>query len=130
MNLKRYIGIILSLAISVSAALAQGGKAEPLEIRFAQGHSSKVLVQTLSAGQEMEYSLTALAGQTLTIRNRKTSLFDVRVFSEENDVETEFDSSPTMSITVPATGVYYLFVRKKAVDRPRRAAFSIEVSIK
>ncbi len=130
MNLQTTFAVILSLTLYVSTAAAQGGKAEPLEIRFAQGHSSKVLVQTLSAGQEMEYSLTAKAGQTLTIRNRKTSLFDVRVFSEENDVETEFDSSPMMSITLPADGSYYLFVRKKAVDRPRRATFSIEVTVK
>jgi hypothetical protein len=130
MYLQRTFLIVVTLASSVSAALAQGGKAEPLEIRFAQGHSSTVLGQTLSVGQEMEYSLTALAGQTLTIRNRNTSLFDVRVFSEENDVETEFDSSREMSIKLPASGVYYLFVRKKAVARPRRARFSIEVTIK
>lgn len=111
-------------------AAQNGGKAEPKRIEFAAGRTSAVLTGSLSNGQEMEYVFSARKGQSVMVKNAKTSLFDFRVFSGEFDVETEFESSPTLTITVPETGDYMLFVRKKMVRSPRRAAFSLTLLIK
>ncbi len=107
-----------------------GGKAEPKRIQFAAGKSSATLSGTLSNGQEMEYVFGARKGQTVTIRNTRTSLFDFRVFNEEFDFETEFESSPTLTFEVPETGNYLFFVRKKQVRSPRTARFALTLAIK
>lgn len=114
----------------VGLAFAQGGKAEPNRIEFARGASSKTLTGTLSADQEMEYVFGATQGQTVTIKNTKTSLFDFRVFNDGAMSEGDFDSSPSYTFTVPETGDYMLFVRKKRVAKPRTARFSIVLAIK
>jgi hypothetical protein len=111
--------------------LAQnGGKAEPKRIEFSNGRSSTVLSGSLSNSREMEFVFNARKGQTVTISNPQTSLFDVRIFSEEFDVETEFDSSRTFSLELPSAGDYLLYIRKKLVQRPKRARFAIRLSIK
>ena len=123
--------LLITLFAAVPAAFSQsGGKAEPLEIRFPAGSSSTQLTGTLLNGQEQEYVFTAREGQTVTIANPNTSLFDVRVFNEEVEFETEFDSSRVLTFTVPADGDYMLFVRKKMVKSPRRARFSLKLAIK
>jgi hypothetical protein len=127
---RRCLPVFLFLMMLAIPTLGQGGKAEPLEIKFAKGSSSATLTGTLSTDQEMEYRFNAQKGQTVSIRNKNPGLFDVRIFSEENDVETEFDSSPVFSLTLPESGDYNLFIRKKAVARPRRAKFAVSISIK
>lgn len=122
---------IITLALAVSNAFAQnGGKAEPKRIRFAAGKSTITLTGTLSVDQEMEYVFGARKGQMVTITNPTKSLFDFRVFSEENFPEGDFDSSPSYTFEIPATGDYILFVRKKRVKTPRTARFSLTLSIK
>ncbi len=122
--------LIVSLATALTVAAQHGGKAQPQRIEFAAGRTSTVLSTTLGNEEEMEYVFSARKGQKVTVTNPSTSLFDVRIFSDENDVETEFDSSRTFSITLPADGDYNLFVRKKMVKTPRRARFSITLSIR
>ena len=99
-------------------AFAQGGKAEPSRIRFAAGKSSTTLTGTLSNEQEMEYIFTARAGQQVTIKNTRPNLFDFRVFNNQNDFDTEFESSSTLVFEIPETGDYLLFVRKKTGSQP------------
>jgi hypothetical protein len=119
------------LGLCVTGLLAQhGGKAEPYRIEFFAGKTSTTLSVSLSRDEEMEYVFAAQKGQKVTIRNNKTSLFDVRIFSEEFGVETEFDSSPVFSIDLPQTGDYMLFVRKKRVKTRSRAKFLITLTIK
>ena len=127
--MKYLLLCILGLFAS-NAVLAQGGKAEPNRIKFAVGKSSAVVTGALSNGQEMEYVFGASVGQTVTITNSKTSLFDFRVFNEVFEFETEFESSPKLTFEVPATGDYMFFVRKKQVRSPRRSSFSLVLSIK
>jgi len=118
-------------ALGTFASNAQGGgKAEPNRINFAAGSSSKTVSGTLSAGQEAEYVFAAAKGQTVTIRNSNRSLFDFRVFNEEFDFETEFESSPTLTFQIPETGDYLFYVRKKAVKSPRTARYSLTLTIK
>lgn len=125
------IFLFILLAFGVNGAFAQGGgKAEPKRIEFAASKSSATLTGTLSNNQEMEYVFGARKGQKVTIRNSKTSLFDFRVFSEEFNFETEFESSPTLTFLIPETGDYNFFVRKKRVLAPRTARFSLTLTIR
>lgn len=128
----RKLAVLSLICLSAAAAsFAQhGGKAEPNRIEFAAGKTSKLLTGTLANAQEMEYVFAARKGQTVTIRNTRTSLFDFRVYNEEFDFETEFESSPTLTFEVPETGEYLFFVRKKQVSRPRTARFSLTLTIK
>ena len=121
---------VLCLFATAAAFAQHGGKAEPGRIQFAAGKTSKTLNGTLSNGQEMEYVFGAQKGQTVTIRNTRTSLFDFRVFNQEFDFETEFESSPTLTFEVPETGDYMFFVRKKQVRSPQTARFSLTLTIK
>lgn len=126
-----FLFLLIALALAVNVAFAQnGGKAEPKRIRFAAGKSTITLTGTLSVDQEMEYVFGARKGQMVTITNPTKSLFDFRVFSEENFPEGDFDSSPSYTFEIPATGDYILFVRKKRVKTPRTARFSLTLSIK
>jgi hypothetical protein len=111
------------------AVFAQGGKAEPKRINFAAGSSSATVRGTLSTAQEMDFVFSARAGQTVTVRNANPRLFDIRVFNDIFEFETEFDSSVNIVFEVPETGDYMMFVRRKA-GQPRTARFSVTVSIK
>jgi len=116
--------------LAFSNIVAQGGKAEPKRIKFNAGKSSSTLTGTLANGDEMDFVFAATAGQTVTIRNSKPGLFDFRVLNEEHEVETEYESSATLSLVIPASGDYFLFVRKKQVRTPRTARFAVSLAIK
>jgi hypothetical protein len=123
------LNAVLLAAVLAAAASAQGGKAEPNRINFAKGSSSATVRGTLSNAQEMEYVFNARAGQTVTVRNANPRLFDIRVFNDIFEFETEFDSSAKIEFEVPQTGDYLMFVRRK-VGRPRTAAFAVTITIK
>ncbi|CAN5419765.1 hypothetical protein BH10ACI2_BH10ACI2_05690 [soil metagenome] len=121
---------LLTVVGAISAYGQHGGKAEPKRIQFAAGKSSATLTGTLSVDQEMEYVFGAVKGQKVTIKNSNHNLFDFRIFSEEYNVETEFESSPTLTIDIPATGDYMFFVRKKRVKTPKTVRFSLTMTIR
>lgn len=119
--------VAFAFGVSAQSASAQrGGKAEPNRITV--GSRETVVRGRLANGQEMEYVFTAKAGSVITMKNSRPSAFDFRVFSEEADVETEFESSPTLTLTLPQDGDYFFFVRKKA-GGPRTANFSLTLKI-
>ncbi len=123
--------MLIALGLAVSSIFAQhGGKAEPKRIKFARGASSATVTGTLSNDEEMDFVFAASKGQKVTIRNPRISLFDFRVFSEENFPDGDFDSSPTYTFEIPATGDYMFYVRKKRVKTPKTARFSITLTIK
>jgi hypothetical protein len=123
--------LLIVFVLGISAALAQkGGKAEPLRIKFAKGKTNTVLTRTLTNDEQMEYIFGASKGQTVTIKNTKTSLFEVKVFSVDNFSENDFDSSTKYTFTIPETGDYNLFIRKKQTSTPRTARFSVTLIIK
>jgi hypothetical protein len=128
MKILHLTAICILTAVSLFAQ--GGGKAGPKRIVFAGGKLTTTLAGTLSNGQEMEYVFSALKGQKVAIANSKTSLFDFRVFNEQFDFETEFESSPTLSFTIPDTGDYNFYVRKKMVKTPNRARFSLTLTIR
>ena len=123
-------GCFLSLLIIVFPAHAQGGKAEPKRIEFKPGTVSALLSGTLSNGQEMDYVFAAKAGQVIKVTNRTNGLFDFRIFRDEAGVETEFESSRTLTVDLPQSGDYLFFVRKKQVKAPRSGRYSINIEIK
>ncbi len=127
---SRTLAAAAVVLICFNAALSQGGKAEPFRIEFAKGKTSKNVTGTLSNGQEMDYVFAASKGQTVTIRNSNRGHFDFRVFNEEFEFETEFESSPSLTFEVPESGDYLFFVRKKQVRTPRTARFSLSITIK
>lgn len=128
--MKRIIFLVLFLLMASLTAIAQhGGKAEPKEIKFATGRTSATVTGSLSNGEEYDFVFAAQKGQKVTIRNSRTSQFDFRVFNEEFEFETEFESSPTLTFEIPETGDYLFFVRKK-MTAPRTARFSLTISIK
>src|SRR5205823_2212612 len=122
--------LTVSLAAATVAFAQHGGKAEANRIEFARGRTSTTLSAMLTNDEEMEYIFSARKGQKVTINNPKTGLFDVRVFSDEAGLETEFDSSRVFSVELPADGDYLVYVRKKRVKTPRRARFSVTLSIR
>jgi hypothetical protein len=126
--MRIWIAIAICLAAFLTSVAQHGGKAEPNRIQFT-GTSSRTVTGTLSNGQEAEYVFAATKGQTVKISNTRTSLFDFRVYNEEFDFETEFESSPTLTFEVPETGDYLFFVRKKQVSRPRAARYSLTLTI-
>lgn len=128
---SKLISIFASILLTGLCTFAQGGgKAEPNRIRFVAGKSTVTLTGTLSNSQEMEYVFAAKKGQNVTVKMLNTNLFDYRVFNPDVDFETEFESSPTSNFELPETGEYFLFVRKKMVQRPRTAKFSLVFSVK
>jgi hypothetical protein len=125
------LAVVILIGPGVSYASAQGGgKAEPKRVSIAPGRTSVTISGTLSNGQEMDHVFGARKGQKVTIKNASPGLFDFRIFRDESDFETEFDSSPSLTIEIPETGDYLLFVRKKQVRKPSRAKFSLTITIK
>lgn len=128
--MKYFFISLLCLTAVVTATAQNGGKAEPNRIQFVAGASSKTLSGTLSNGQDMEYVFAATKGQTVSITNSTKSLFDFKVYNEEHFSEGDFDSSASYSFEIPETGDYLFFVRKKHVKSPRKARFSMKLTIK
>ena len=128
--MKLALGFLLLAFAALSAFSQNGGKAAPKRIEFARGSSSIVLSESLSNGSEVEYVFAAKKGQKVTVTNPSTGLFDFRLFSDENDMETEFDSSRKYTFEISATGDYQFFVRKKMVKTPQRARFHITFEIR
>lgn len=118
------------LLIAVPIAAQNGGKAEPKRVRFASGKSETILRGALRNGQEMEYVFAAHKGQRITVTNRMNSKFDVRIFSGELDLETEFDSSSVFSVDAVHDGDYLLFIRKKMIKGARPVRFAVMLMIR
>src|SRR5829696_4675093 len=121
-------GILLIFGTFVYAQ--NGGKAAPKRIIFEPGTPESLLTGSLKNGEEMEYVFAGVKGRKIVLRNSAASMFDVRVFSEDFGLETEFDSSREFSVTLPETGDYMLFVRKKIVRSPARSRFSVAIRIR
>ncbi len=122
--------LTIALALSAHSVIGQrGGKAEPKEIKFGAGQSTARVVGILSSGKEANFLFKAQKGQEVTIRNPRWTMFDFRVYSEENFPDGDFDSSPSYTFEIPETGNYLFFVRKKMAS-PHAAKFSMTVTIK
>ena len=114
---------------AVSTFAQGGGKAEPNEIKFAKGRSSKVLTGTLGGDEEMEYSFGAKKGQKVTIANTKSNLFSFRIFNEDAGYNSEDISEKTFMFEIPESGEYMFFIKRTGASA-RNAAFALTITIK
>jgi len=126
MKTKLLISVVILLAGTAAVFAQHGGKAEPNEIKFAPGKSSATLTGSLANHQEMEYSFTARAGQTVYLKCG--SEFDFRLHLPDSDFDTEWNKG-TDSFELPADGEYMLSVRKR-LTKIRRARFALTITIK
>ncbi len=125
--------LILSALILSFAVINFAQKAEPLEIKFAKGKSSKVLMETLSNDQQMEYVFAAKAGQKVSLKvTSKPSgkFFDFTLAGDGFDFQTEYDSYSDYSFTAPQTGNYFLNVRKRPTGANKTAKFYLTLTIR
>ena len=98
-----------------SAALAQGGKAEPLRISFKRGAYSATISESVRGDEEAEYVLAAREGQRLIIKLTsvpdKSSLF--KLLGEDNDTtDLLHDLDFGYSGVLPKTGDYFITVKR------------------
>lgn len=120
--------LVLSFAVSNSAQ-----KAEPLEIKFAKGKSSKILSETLSNNEQMEYFFAARAGQKISLgvtSKPAGKLFDFTLAGDGFEFQTDYDSYSEYKFTAPKSGNYLVFVRKRPTESSKTAKFYLTLSIK
>ena len=134
------LGVLVVLALSAVAVpwpaaihvlSAQGGKAEPLRIRFARGRDNATVRGTLRGDAQTEYVVGARKDQRLTIRlsatppdslsarARGTSGFDVRL---------DLDARRTSSVVLPEDGDYQIWI-KRETRTPGRSQYTLTVTI-
>jgi len=68
MKTKLTIIVVILLASAISIFAQNGGKAEPLRVKFAKGKTAAVLSGMLKQNQEMEYIFRAKQGQKVMAR--------------------------------------------------------------
>lgn len=101
-------------------------------IRFAKDakDEDRSFTGSLTPGRERAFTFRGDAGDRVRIVNPRSSAFDVRIYHEASGFDTEFDSSRTFEVDLPADGDYQLIVRRK-MGGPRGAVrFNINFSIK
>jgi len=111
---------LMSALVASSAALAQGGKAEPLRISFKHGAYSAVISDTVRGDEEAEYVLAAKQGQRLTIKlvsvPAKSSKFELLgEGSDTNELLHDLDFS--YSGLLPSTGDYFITVKRSTTAK-------------
>ena len=109
------VPLALLILIACSAAMAQGGKAEPNRIEFKRGTTSTNIRGTVHGDEQAEYVIAAKKGQrliiTLTSVPVKSSVF--QLLGEDNDaLGLEYDANFDYSGILPKTGDYFITVRR------------------
>lgn len=119
--MRQVLLVLFAIIALASVSVAQE------RIAFANGTAS--LTGSLSNGQVRHFVFSATQGQTVTIKNSTSSVFDFRVYNEVFFDEGDYDSSASYYFEAPETGDYLFTVRKK-VAGPRMARFSMTIKIK
>ncbi len=103
------------LAMGPAVPAQRGGKAEPLRIEFKRGANSTTVSDSVRGSEEAEYTFSAKQGQRLTIKltntPAKSSCFDLKG-PDGADVGLEYDCNWSYSKVLPATGEYFLTVKR------------------
>ncbi len=128
--------ILLTLAfvhfIGTTLAFAQGGKAEPKRVEFANGRTAATVSAILSNNQEMDFIFSVEAGQTVDLRvtsKPKGNLFDFRLMGNIFEFNTDLDSYSEYSFKAQETGDYLVFVRKRPTRVAAKAKFFLVLKI-
>lgn len=122
--------VIVFIALAAVSTFAQGGgKAEANRVRFNKGRSSATIVGTLGNDEQMEYTFSARKGQSVTITNSNTHLFDFNVFTEDGGFNSDNVGEASYRFTVPKTGDYMFYIRKLGTT-PKSGKFTLTLSIR
>lgn len=125
----RVVLICLSLC---SVALAQGGKAEPQQIKFKPGTSSATIKDKIKNAEEAEYAFSAKAGQRLTIKlvsvPGRSSVFNIES-PNKKDMGLEYDANYNYQGKLPESGDYLITVSRPAKSRGV-SSYTLVISIK
>lgn len=81
----------------------------------------------------MHYVFGAKAGQKVTLKvasQPKGNFFDFDLQGDGFELETEYDYYTNYSFTVPQTGDYLVFVRKRPTEKTPTAKFFLTLTIK
>ncbi len=128
---KAAIAAVTLALLASSAALAQGGKAEPLRILFKRGANSATISESVRGDEEAEYVLAAREGQRLIINLKsvphRSSQFIV--LSEDNDTFVPLhDLDFSYSGVLPKTGDYFITV-KRPTDAKGTSRYRLTVAV-
>ncbi|HEV8589537.1 MAG TPA: hypothetical protein VGQ72_11725 [Pyrinomonadaceae bacterium] len=125
-------GLLFILATGGTAFAQRGGKAEPSRIEFKRGASSTTISGVVHGDEQAEYLLSARQGQRLTIKltavPAKSSCFDLQG-PDGADVGLEYDCNSNYSKVLPATGDYFISV-KRPTDRKGTSRYRMTVTIR
>lgn len=124
--------VLLFIFLACSAAIAQGGKAEPNRIEFKRGTSSTTINGTVRGDEQAEYVLAAKKGQRLIIKltsvPAKSSVF--QLLGPDNDtLGLEFDANWDYSGKLPETGDYFITVARPGQSKGT-SRYKLSVSVR
>jgi len=113
--------LFVLLVLGTGSAVAQhGGKAEPNRIEFKRGATSTTISGVVHGDEQAEYILSAKQGQRLIIKltnvPAKSSCFDLQG-PDGVDVGLEFDCNWNYSKVLPATGDYFISVKRPSTAK-------------
>ena len=113
------VALVWTFAIAESVG-QRGGKAEPLRIEFKRGTTTTTINGVVRGDEEAEYVLSAKQGQRLTIKltntPAKSSCFDLKG-PDGADVGLEYDCNWNYSKVLPATGDYFMSVKRPSQSK-------------
>lgn len=108
-------------------------RAEPQSIEFAKGSSSATLRQQLTGAEQMEYSLSARAGQKLTLQLTAKPIGSLSLRMRDTNhrdlpLTPSSSANGTQTVVIPATGDYELWVVRK--QAPGSSTFRLKLSFR
>jgi hypothetical protein len=122
---------LIMLALGAVAA-AQGGKAEPLRIRFQPGRTSTTLTGVLGGDAQREYAFAARKDQRLRIRLTFTPPGSLTITAKQPrgiDLPLSVDSSGVWSAQLSDDGEYEIWVTRASGTRTR-SRYTMTVTIR
>jgi hypothetical protein len=111
---------------------AQGGKAEPLRIRFLRGRDNTTVRGTLRGDAQKEYVVRARKDQRLTIRLSATPPDSLSARARGTggfDVRLDLDARRTSSVVLPEDGDYQIWI-KRETRSPGRSQYTLTVTLR
>ena len=125
------IAATLLVPVAPIAAVAQGGKAEPLRIAFKRGVHSATISESVRGDEEAEYVLAAREGQRLIIKltsvPAKSSRFELA--GDNDTTEPRHDANFSYTGVLPKTGDYFITV-KRATKAKGTSRYRLAVTVR
>ncbi len=135
MKTKLTIVTIILLASAIGVFAQNGGKAEPMRVKFAKGKTGAVLSGMLKQDREMEYIFGAKRGQKIKAQIVSTApkgKFHAFKIEGANGVDylPELDINYELEFAAPQTGDYVISIQFRPTDKVRSGKFTFTLSVK